>query len=250
MAFTTEITRPEDLLHLKIHGHNLTPEDDGERGAALVVEAQAQPAYLVVTFPPQTIAEEAMFESSIVPADVPPGKTDRPSPQPTGTPDPPGTIEARIGHPSRLVFQVPANARIPLTVQGLLDWSTFTLRVHPIAGIGPNPTPAEIAAAPAIRRPNEDETAIELPYRLVISPGADTRWTHHRLPFTVNGRTELWHTRLLQESGGVPSELSPESPAPLRAIWSDDFGKRVGAADPLGLSAMAPNDRHQIVVLT
>jgi hypothetical protein len=250
MAFTAEITRPEDLLHLKIHGHNLIPDNDGERGAALVVEDRAQPAYLVVTFPPQTIAEEAMFESSIVPADVPPGKTDRPSPQPTGTPDPPGTIEARIGRSSRLVFQVPASARIPITVDGLLDWSTFTLRVHPIAGIGPNPTPAEIASAPAIRRPNEDETAIELPYRLVISPGANSRWAHHRHPFTVNGRTELWHTRLLLESAGTASELSLQNPAPLRAIWSDDFGKPVGAPDPLQLSAIAPNDRHQIVVLT
>ena len=101
-----------------------------------------------------------------------------------------------MSHGSRLVFKVPANARIPLTIEGLLDWSTFELSVNGIAAIGPSPTPAQIAAAPAIAKPAETETALELPYDLIVSPTADVRWGHRLPPFTSRGRTELWHTRM------------------------------------------------------
>ena len=52
-----------------------------------------------------------------------------------------------------------------------------------------------------------------------------------------------------------PAELSPANPAPLRAIWSEDFDRINPPAptlpDPdLGRTAMSPNDRHQIVILT
>ena len=140
MTFTIEVTRPDDLLRLVIEARNLKRVRSGDDGPALVVDDAAQPAYLSVIFPPQTIAESAYFEASVVPADVPPGQTEPPPPQTIGTPGLPGQVSARIAHPSRLVFKVPTNARIPLTIEGLLDWSGLELSVNPIAAIGPNPS--------------------------------------------------------------------------------------------------------------
>ena len=162
---------------------------------------------------------------------------------------------AQLSHPSRLVFQVAGDARIPYTTADLLDWSQFTLSVNPIAAIGPSPTADEIAKAPAIQRPAANETAIEMPYRLVISPNHDVAWDHRQLPFFHAGQCEMWHTRMFGKSAGAVFEPTAASALPLRAIWSDDFN----AADPLsppksdpdlGRTAMSPNDRSQIVVLT
>lgn len=43
----------------------------------------------------------------------------------------PGQVGARVARPTRLVFRVPADARIPFTTEGLLDWSGLELNVHP-----------------------------------------------------------------------------------------------------------------------
>lgn len=258
MAFTTEVTRPDDLLRLHIRGENLAPVQKDGGGIALAAEDPAQPALLVVTFPPQTIAEAAAFEASIVQPpvepDIPPG-VEPPPPQTIGPIDPPGSVKVRIGAPSRLVFTVPEGTQIPLTTEGLLDWSALTLRVNGIAAIGPAPTAAEIAQAPAIQRPGDLETAIELPYRLTISPNTSVRWAHRLRPFTSKGRTELWHTRLQLASEEGAAELSVASPAPLRAIWSEDYNpirmpSRTEEDPRLELAAMSPSDRHQLVVLT
>ena len=59
-----------------------------------------------------------------------------------------------------------------------------------------NRAPAQIAAAPAIAEPGAQETAIELPYRLTLSPNHNVAWRHATAPVTYSSRTELWHTRL------------------------------------------------------
>jgi hypothetical protein len=258
MTFTIEVTRPDDLLRLHIQVRNLRRDGSDENRPALVVDDPAQPAYFIVLFPPQTIAESAFFEAAVVPgvsADVPPGQTEPPPPTTIDSPGLPGQVKARMAHPSRLVFKVPARTRIPLTIEGLLDWSGLELSVNPIAAIGPNPTAAEIAHAPAIARPTDTETALELPYKLIVSPTASVRWAHRTLPFTSRGRTELWHTRLQLPTKDGAAELTQAAPAPLRAIWSEDYGPArmpdKTLEDPqLQLSAMSPSDRHQIVVLT
>jgi len=43
---------------------------------------------------------------------------------------------------------------------------------------------------------DEMATAMELPYRLFLSPDKFGAWAHQVPPRTFNGRTELWHTRL------------------------------------------------------
>ena len=128
--------------------------------------------------------------------------------------------------------------------------------MNPIAAVPANSTPAQIAAAPAIRQPSASETAIELPYRLWISPNDAVSWQHRRSAFAARGWTELWHTRLTRkDADGEITELSRNDTAALRAIWSPDYhpGSPPPPAaldDDLGLTAMSKNDRHQVVILT
>ncbi|GAB4429674.1 MAG: hypothetical protein Kow0031_10260 [Anaerolineae bacterium] len=259
MAIKIDLIRPDDLLNLRIEADNLRLDPETPEEPALVVEDSRQPAYLIVTFPPQTIAEGAYFEFSIVkpegnPARPDTDKSNEPLDNP-GQPQPPRHTAAQLSRPSRLVFKVPAEARIPFSTAGLLDWSKLELNVSPIAAIGSTPRPEEIAAAPAITQPAPNETSLELPYRLLISPNRNVLWNHRAGPFTSHGRTELWHTRLQLKTPDGPVELSREHPAPLRAIWSPDYKPgnppQPSDKDPdLNRTAMSANDRYQLVILT
>ncbi len=287
-----ELIRPDDLLNLRIETDNLrlerdppstttVPDDDS---VFLVVDDPARPALLRVLFPPQHIAEFALFESD--PRSAPDGKL---SPDtsgakktrednqvggadknnsPLGTLKPslpvPGAdpLKARIAAASRLVFRVPTGRRIPYTVIGLLDWRELEPVLHPIAALGKDASAAQRAAAPPISAPTTDQTALELPYRLLISPDRAALWTHRTQPFGKHGRYELWHTRLVAPNGESFSELDPEHPAPLRALWSPDYqpdqkpedrnrqGTKSIGEDKAGRSALSDDDRHQLVVLT
>ena len=104
------------------------------------------------------------------------------------------------------------------------------------------------------------ETALELPYRLILSPAHHVAWQHALGLKSHAGRTELWHTRLmLRDANGTPVPISRQNPAPLRAIWSPDYkSTRFFNTDPplMGdpdkdwdfppgvLTAMTPSDRH------
>ena len=277
-SFHTELLRPDDLLHLLVDGDNLHLVRDERHGQRLTVADRKRPAFLRFTFAPQTITESAFFEAALVPGtntpitpENDPNRNDTDHSKTTHDPLPlPGTTSnsattaaksankfptvAQIGHPSRLVFIVPPDAAIPFTVEGLLEWSNLALSVNGIAAIGENPTAEQIAGAPAIHQPSVNETALELPYQLVISPTRDVAWLHRVQPFTSRGRTELWHTRLALKTADGVVELSKTDLAPLRAIWSPDYNPNHLPAvsdDPeLGRTAMCANDRHQIVVLT
>jgi hypothetical protein len=257
---TVELVRPDDLLNLTVEWQNLRIDKSDLKNPILVVDNPATSALLTFVFPPQTIAESAFFESSTIP---PEGKN-RP-PDPVGGNDPvtaPGDVAkgahttAQLAHSSRLVFSVPDSARIPFTLEGLLDWSKLNLQVNPIAAIPAHPSNSQISSAPGIREPLPTETAIELPYRLVISPNEAVTWQHRGSVFAAGGWAELWHTRLaLKAPDGTITDLSRTDTAPLRAIWSPDYNptkppKPGDPDDDLGLTAMSKNDRHQIVILT
>ena len=66
--------------------------------------------------------------------------------------------------------------------------------------------------------PAPDVTALEMPYRLHLSPIGSARWQHRDGAFTANSRTELWHTRLSTTKGGI----GPDASSKVRAIWSPD----------------------------
>jgi hypothetical protein len=70
----------------------------------------------------------------------------------------------------------------------------------------------------APHKPARDVTALELPYRLVLSPVPEARWQHGTKPVEHTGRTELWHTRLTSSATGI----GPDLPTDVRALWSPD----------------------------
>lgn len=85
------------------------------------------------------------------------------------------------------------------------------------SGIGPSVRP------PKPRAPNPSETALELPYLLILSPNIFGGWAHAQLPVTSQKakRTELWHTRLGVRSQGQVDEEN-DALRTVRAIWALD----------------------------
>jgi hypothetical protein len=258
------VLRPDDLLNLEIAAVNLRLDATDAENPVLVVDDSIQPALLVVRFPPQTIFEEAFFDSS-APGPQTPEQDPSPAPKhklpPNPNPNPkppsnPGSVQFRLGDASRLVFKVPADARIPYTVAGLLDWSTFELAVSPIADVPNGATPS---TSLPIKEPEATETTLQLPFRLHLSPTHDAAWQHDLNPVDHAGRAELWHTRLAtRDANGEAQQLSAENQIGLRAIWSPDY-KPGGPVPSPGTSGLSPlptiapmdiADRHQIVVLT
>ena len=76
---------------------------------------------------------------------------------------------------------------------------------------------AEILEGLAVRNrptpapPTATDTAIELPWRLIISPHNGEQWQHASpVPSPGTSHTELWHTRLVGQSvGGRPAVEPP-----------------------------------------
>lgn len=298
-----ELIRPDDLLNLWIETDNLRLERDppvdeppntansAENAPAfLVVDNPKLPALLRVIFPPQHIAEFAVFESDPkitndtsgsdasakkahedrekAKADYAAKNPDADENKPLGIiiidPNPiplSGTapFNARIAAASRLVFSVPVGRRIPYTLEGLLDWRGLEPVLHPIASLSEDASAAQRADAPPISAPTANQTALELPYRLLISPDRAAIWSHRTQPFGTRGRYELWHTRLVAPNGESYSE---KHPAPLRALWSPDYRPDLKSEDrnrqgttsigegKAGRSALSDDDRHQLVILT
>ena len=117
-------------------------------------------------------------------------------------------------------------------------------------------------ARPPIAEPAPGETAIELPWRLVLAPNAAPQvtpaWLHATAPVTHADRTELWHTRLgslAAGHGAVPIEASVDNPLPVRVVWSPDFVADgqvpLRSEDNVPFrSSTSTSDRDQIVILS
>ncbi|AXH95534.1 hypothetical protein [Ornithinimicrobium avium] len=216
------LLRPQDLLVLDVRLVNLQPSADG---TVLERIDPGQPARFAVELPPQHVAERAHYEFTG-------------SKEPAGPP-PVATLAAG---PSRLVFALPDDvATVPLSLAGLLDWDGL----EPV--LAPGALPPGTASGPSPAPPGEDETAIEFPYRLLISPVGPTRWVHATAAVTLGGRTELWHTRLLPDDrGGDPGDGSSpptRAPVPLRALHARAVPDRM-------TTSMALTDLTDLVTLT
>lgn len=70
-------------------------------------------------------------------------------------------------------------------------------------------------------------TAIEAPYRLFLSPSRMGGWAHAKSPVELNGRHELWHSRLGVRKQNTQKQWfvdeRDEWYRTMRAIWSPDF---------------------------
>jgi hypothetical protein len=87
------------------------------------------------------------------------------------------------------------------------------------------------------RAPGTGETAIELPFRLQISPNKLGGWAHATAPVASpsTGRVELWHTRLGmrrvdKDGNALPTDEGPSYYKTIRALWTRDPG--FNAVDP------------------
>jgi hypothetical protein len=262
MSFKIDILRPDDLVNLSIDAHNLKLDTSDPKKPALVIDDKSSPAFLIVTFPPQSIAERAYFEVGNITSQPtfnqpPPGAPPPPPLENTDDKlDPDGQTPARMAGPSRLAFQLPKNiTTIPYQLQSLLDWSKLNLVISSVA--------KGTVAPPPITAPAPDVTALEIPYRLILSPGSGAKWVNALAPVSHSGKRELWHTRLAEvvkitkdkKTTEVLQEAGPKTTMPLRAIWSPDFQDHKALPDhTLDLTpfrgALSPRDRAQIVILT
>jgi hypothetical protein len=243
---TINVHRREDMLSLRFEAINMK-----KRGQKLVRDRGDLPAYLVVTFAPQHLTEQAYFET----------KANSGTAGGNEPPDQPGRASALLAAPSRLAFRVPSGHSIPYTLAGLLDWSKLDLSLAPAASYTPHlpifilgrrhhthrrhraadahaaagppsrftappvlptklqpPTILQFGGGiPEIRQPEPTETSIELPWHLAISPVAGAKFSHPTQPTTSHGTTELWHTRLA--NGTTPKSADGGL---LRAVWNFD----------------------------
>lgn len=150
-------------------------------------------------------------------------------------------VEARSSGPSRLTFVLPSGTSIPYTASALSNWDHYRLRVVRRAerfDPGSSSDPSSVADAlryqglrdsvSTLDRLQEivdatandpttetisPATAIELPFRLILSPAADAQF--FVTPVTALGNLQpMWRAEL--------RELDAKRPS-LRAIWSPDF---------------------------
>jgi hypothetical protein len=152
-----EVTRPDDLLTLSFGLVNLTVQD-----GCLVRADPAAPARIIVSLPPQHIAEAS------VPGDVP-------SVAPM--------VGAVLAGGSQLAFTVPDGVTsLPLNLPTLLGW----------AALQPVP-PAQPPGSPG--PPDESGSILELPYRMQLAVDA-AQWQHPTAAVIdpATATAELWRT--------------------------------------------------------
>jgi hypothetical protein len=121
------------------------------------------------------------------------------------------------------------------------------------------------------RPPQQFETAIEAPFRLVISPSKRGGWTHAPEPVAAEGaphRIELWHTRLgvrVEKDDEVTVDERRSTQRVVRALWARDREspelfenadapfpnwqslRWPRAVDKPFRSSLDPGDRHMLV---
>ena len=183
-------------------------------------------------------------------------------------------VKARLSGPTRLVFRINDKknlVRKELSVKTLTEWSDMAQVVSEralpgdsklteqlkLVGIDKSTNRGEalVKIIQSVRAPRDDETAIELPYRLLLSPDARARWiTPQQRLGSLDTPTVLWNARLDPVRGGQS----------VRAIWARDllldFLRGNKAADfdpkrdekkepPLTLS-LSRSDRRELVTLS
>ena len=125
-------------------------------------------------------------------------------------------------------------SRPPLAPEDSIAFSFGAERIEVRPIFGPAGFIGTYRPRPRITRklsypPAPQETAIEAPYRLIISPGSEGRWTHALEPLGPSSGVdhfELWHSRLGQAakdpSGKDTIDERDAGRRIVRAIWTRD----------------------------
>jgi hypothetical protein len=206
------LRRPDDLVALGFEFYNLVLNNSTPANPVLVPIDPSQPSWVVVVFPPQSLAERAELED------------DSGAPAPDEAPFP-----SILAHVSLLAFQIPGYIQsIPFTSQGLLEWSQWIPSIVPWAAstghsdVHHAGTHEYANGYPLIRTPTPVETQLEMPWRLILSPNETSGWAHSTVPVTHNGLTELWHTRLGTARPDGTVDETPGGTKTVRAIYAGD----------------------------
>lgn len=219
--FVVTLRRREDMLLLGLEGYNLLADKSDPADPKIVKKAAGQKSYLVFVFQPQNVAEQAFIEVA------PEVNANQQAAEPLPVP---GQAVARLAGKSRLAFEVPAGTVIPLTMAAVLDWASLQQAIVPVAkSTSPYLVRSEggstrilAGQTQQIRKPENFETALELPWNLVLSPSEKAAWAHSTTPVTRNGRTELWHTRLGVRTAGGGVDERDAAHRTVRAVWTYD----------------------------
>ncbi|MDO9042423.1 MAG: hypothetical protein Q7U64_08795 [Desulfocapsaceae bacterium] len=203
--------RPHDLLFLLFRFLNLRLKTKGD--VARLVKQGTAPPRMVVVFPPQSIGEQSFLE-----------KENTANNEKVTVP-----ATSRLSGQSRLVFDMENG--VPFNLESLLDWTDTNNAL-----IGPHLAPtagATVASTVSICKPDGDETAIEAPFRLVISPDENGVWNRERKE-DLRPNVELWHKRLNKSGDEFPK---------IRAIWTHDpsFDPNAAAKEPKPIDPNAPD---------
>lgn len=249
-AVTVYLRRRDDFLFLQVDGYNVVI-----KGQRLFRTGRGTPT-IVVTHLPQHLTEQAFLD----PAKPPkwPGPTT------------PGKSDALLAYPSRLAFTFPSGVNfIPLTLASLLDWSQLDPSLTPVGRVEESVRAQDVprsngrhgrprvlrGSPPSLRAPKATETAIELPWHLVISPTSSGKWSHPVGVIERAGWTELWRTRLAARAAVAAADGGS-----IRAVWNYDTlsnGKPTlskgtipsDSHDPF-LTSLSSSDRYEIVRAT
>ncbi|WP_438040765.1 hypothetical protein [Sorangium sp. So ce128] len=204
--------RPDDLVSLQISFENIAL-DTTQRMPVLRRADADKDAFLVLELPAQAIAEEAFYFDKLEPT--------TPGSSPTWPP-----ARTILSNPTRLVFRVPVEiAEIHYSLEGILAVLPNCPLI--VARSARSDLPPTDVVRPT--KPGSLETAIEAPYRLVLSPDQCAAWEHAAIPVTHGERTELWHTRLgfrrpqqVDEAPLMDMPCVPAAIPSIRVIWSRD----------------------------
>lgn len=120
------------------------------------------------------------------------------------------------------------------------------------------PSIPPILMRPEPAPPGPNQTALELPYHLILSPNRFGAWFHEDQPMIsdATGHTELWHTRLGVRRQDGTSIDGDDALRKLRAVWALD---RPWASNPLGIPdhdndpwrmSLDAFDRHNVMHLS
>ncbi|MFF4432601.1 hypothetical protein ACFYZ4_26010 [Streptomyces sp. NPDC001513] len=234
---TTYLRRREDMLNLRISTVNLHVADLSR--PQLTKRLPGQPAYLVIDLGPQA-AQERSFHGSGAPGQAP--------------------VSLEWGGASRLAFDVTDHVPLPYTTEALLRWAGFAPRLVPNA----QGRTAPDGFRGDLRAPTGHETALEVPFGVIVSPDSTSGWCHAEttdVPESPSGWSELWHTRLgtrvHDEDDDSWSVAEDDTSRVLRAVWLPDprFPDWLGSpasvpdAGPYTTS-LTPRNRYDLVRLS
>ena len=171
-------------------------------------------------------------------------------------------LDTRAAGPSRVVFRVdPAGLPVDFTLSSILELlASSPLSVPASAARRQQPTGClgiagllwYLFSPPALAAPSPIETAIELPFRLILSPDDQSGFAHESHPVTApGGRTELWRSELRAASPDEDKQVRAmwlrqgEGPpwTPTDPLWSGPDG----GDEPFELNTMSQRDRADIV---